>query len=111
MKLFIDENISYRILKKLINYFPESTHATKSGLKQPSKDTQIWNFSKKNNFTILTFDDDFEDLSNLLGFPPKVILMRTGNSSTNFVSNILIEKLNEIQTFIQSENYGVFEIY
>lgn len=52
---------------------------------------QIWKFAKVDNFSIVTFDADFENIANINGCPPKIIWFRFGNTTTN----ILAEKLNK----------------
>ena len=47
MKLILDANISWRLIKKLIN-FPDSIQINQSKLPQPVSDVDIWNFAKKN---------------------------------------------------------------
>ena len=57
MKLLFDQNISYRIIPKLLSYFPESKHVSQVGLNN-SEDSEIWNFAKGNGNVIVTFDSD-----------------------------------------------------
>ena len=45
------------------------------GLKQTA-DQQIWTWAKENAYTVVTADADFIELSNRLGWPPKVIRPR-----------------------------------
>jgi len=58
MKLLFDQNISYRIIKHLGKYFPESKHISQLGLVNFS-DMEIWDFARKNEYIIVTFDADF----------------------------------------------------
>ncbi|MEZ4903474.1 MAG: DUF5615 family PIN-like protein [Spirosomataceae bacterium] len=111
MKVLFDENISYRIVKKLTHLFPECLHISRSGLSMPASDIDIWKYAKQNDFMITTFDEDFEDLANLYGFPPKIIILRLGNASTNTVVSTLSAKIKEIETFYLSDTYGLLEIY
>lgn len=111
MKFLFDENISYRIVKQISNAVPQSIHISQSGLNKPPTDREIWSYAKANKFLIVTFDEDFLDLANVNGFPPKVILLRTGNSSTRFISELLINKLPDILQFYQTEVYGLLEIF
>jgi predicted nuclease of predicted toxin-antitoxin system len=62
MNLLINANISWRILKILINYFPNIKHGKDLEVFQPAKDIDIWNFCKQNDYTIITHDDDFEKI-------------------------------------------------
>lgn len=62
-----------------------------TGLPVPAKDIDIWTFAKEKNFIIVTNDEDFLNFLNLKGFPPKVILLRTGNQSNKNICEILIQ--------------------
>ena len=79
--------------------------------KKPLPDNQIWNFAKENKYTILTFDEDFIDLQTLYSFPPKIIWLRTGNTSTNIITARLLRLETSIIDFVDNEDLGVYEIY
>lgn len=81
MKLLLDANISWRLASKLKPHFGDCFHVDEVGLQNPARDIEIWNFAKENKLTIVTNDDDFLNLVNVKGFPPKVILLKTGNRS------------------------------
>lgn len=104
MKLLFDQNISFRILKKLDKYFPESKQVKELGL-QNFSDRQIWAYAKENNFTLVTLDSDFFDLANLFGHPPKIIWLRTGNRNTNELAELIISKSELILDFLSNPNY------
>ncbi|MEN8122693.1 MAG: DUF5615 family PIN-like protein [Bacteroidota bacterium] len=110
IKLLLDANLSYRLVKKLHKIYPESIHVTRTGLPIPAQDIAIWEWAKKNNYLIVTNDEDFEHLLNLYHFPPKVILLRTGNQLTNSIAKILFEYFDEIVSFEKSEELGLLEI-
>ena len=101
MKLLLDQNISFRVLRKLDKSFPDSVQVKDLGLENFS-DKQIWNYAKEHNFTIVTFDSDFFDLANLFGHPPKIIWLRTGNRRTNEIATLLISKGEIILDFISN---------
>jgi len=109
IKLLFDQNISYRIIKKICNYYPESKQIRELKLEN-SSDIQIWMYSKKNNFVIVTFDADFYEFSNLYGFPPKIIWLKTGNSTTNYLSELLIQKQEVIIDFINNQEIACLEL-
>jgi predicted nuclease of predicted toxin-antitoxin system len=54
---------------------------------------------------------NFNDLSSLYGFPPKVIWIRTGNMRTQSIANILQNYNEDITKFMNDSNYGCFEIF
>ncbi|MBK9980873.1 MAG: DUF5615 family PIN-like protein [Saprospiraceae bacterium] len=103
MKLLFDQNISFRIINKIIDIFPEAISVRELQKENPH-DFEIWKYAKTNEYSIVTFDSDFIDLSNLKGFPPKIIWLRIGNTSTkNIAERLRIEKEN-IANFIKSES-------
>ena len=66
---------------------------------------------KKNQFIIITNDDDFMRLLISKGYPPKIIILRIGNQSNDNIFQLLCEKKKEISSFVKSEDYGLLEIY
>lgn len=54
---------------------------------------------------------DFNDLSSLFGFPPKIIWIRTGNLKTQSIADILINYNEDIIKFMDDSNYGCFEVF
>ncbi len=101
MKLLFDQNISFRIEKKLSLIFNESRHISKLGLMNVN-DIDIWNYAKNENYVIVTFDSDFYDISIINGCPPKIIWIRKGNLTTNQIANLLEENHLIIRNFISN---------
>jgi predicted nuclease of predicted toxin-antitoxin system len=110
MKLLFDQNISFRILKKLSDSFPGSIHIKNEGLINAS-DLDIWEFAKNNKFTIVSQDSDFNDINLIKGFPPKIIWIKTGNLNTEEITILLLKHQMEIEEFLVDENLGCFEIF
>ncbi len=104
MKLLLDQNISYRIIPKISLNFPEAKQVTQLGIENYS-DKEILEFAKENQYTIVTFDVDFYDLSNLKEFPPKIICLRFGNTITDLIANKINSKHLLIKDFINSREY------
>jgi predicted nuclease of predicted toxin-antitoxin system len=109
MKLLVDENISYRILNSVSSIFPESIHVSKEG--KLKSDVEIFQYARNNNFTILTFDEDFYDLQLLKGFPPKIVWLRSGNITNLSLINKIIAKRDEMELFLKNPEVGILEIY
>lgn len=104
MKLLFDQNISFRILKLLENDFRFWEQVRTLGLDNES-DFAIWTFAKENNYTIVTFDADFFDISNINGHPPKIIWLNTGNLITKNIAKLLFKNSNLIKEFICDKAY------
>ncbi|MCB9235573.1 MAG: DUF5615 family PIN-like protein [Bacteroidia bacterium] len=104
MKLWFDQNISFRIIRKIEEIFPDSEQVRRLGLENYS-DIQIWTFAKENGYSIVTFDSDYFDIASLKGHPPKIVWLRSGNTTTDGISGVLHEKSELIKEFIgNSEN-------
>ena len=58
MKLLLDQNISRKLVDELEDLFPRLNHVYLLGLHKAS-DEKIWNYARKNGFTIVTQDSDF----------------------------------------------------
>ncbi|MFI5343974.1 MAG: DUF5615 family PIN-like protein [Chlamydiales bacterium] len=110
MKLLFDQNISRKILSLITQKFPDSVQVYMLGL-QEADDKEIWDYAKRNSYTIVTKDSDFYELSLLLGIPPKIIWLRCGNQTTQFIGQLLIIKSKEIEKFLTDKNSTCLEIY
>lgn len=110
MKLLLDENISFRVLNSISFLFPESIHVSRSqaGVRL---DGDIFKYAKLNEFTIVTYDEDFCDLQLLRGYPPKIIWLRFGNASNLKLTSKLRENELVIKSFITNPLVGMLEIY
>ena len=111
MRLLLDANLSWRLVKKLTPVFPVVVQVTETGLSNPAKDGDIWQWALINGFTIITNDEDFSDLSIWRGFPPKVVLIRKGNLTTAQIARILLDSSKEIEALEKSSAHGLLEIY
>lgn len=106
MKLLFDQNISYKLVKRLYDLFPGSQHVRQIGLDEDN-DPTVWKYAKDNNFIIVSKDEDFHQLSFLYGPPPKVVWLRLGNCSTNEIERALRHNWSMIKDFVSDEK-GAF---
>lgn len=110
MKLIFDENISFRIVRKITTMFPDSIHVT-DVIPLLQGDSLIFDYARLHDFTIVTFDEDFTNLQAIKGFPPKIIWLRMGNTSTLSILNKLSQKKDDIENFIGTNELSILEIY
>lgn len=108
-RLLLDQNLSFKISKGIKDIFPETKHVSDLKLDN-SFDIDIWNYCKNNNYCIVTFDSDFIDISVLNGFPPKIIWLRIGNSSTDNIVQIIKNNYLVIKDFLLSTENAYLEI-
>lgn len=98
-KLLFDHNLPMRLVSRLEDIFVGASHVYLAGLSTAS-DLEIWRFASKNNYAITTKDSDFNDLSILLGTPPKVIWLRIGNATVKECEMILRKHHITIANFL-----------
>ncbi len=98
MKLLFDQNISFRVAKKLPEVFPNCLHVSDCGLAN-TNDYSIWKFARENDLIIVTFDSDFFDLSLVKGHPPKIIWIRLGNLSSSEIIKLMTKNVLIIELF------------
>jgi predicted nuclease of predicted toxin-antitoxin system len=104
VKLLFDQNISYRILDKISKDFPVASQVRLLGLTN-AKDRDIWDYAKKNGFSIVTFDADFYDIATIQGHPPKIVWLKTGNRTTMHLAEIILDRKSLIEEFLNSSQY------
>jgi len=109
MKLLLDENLSRRLVPFLIHDFPDSSQVLLLGL-QSASDRQVWNYAKENNYVLVTLDGDFQDLSTLLGAPPRVIWIRSNNRRRQSILKLLLDSKTAILQSLETEQNALIQI-
>jgi len=110
MKLLFDQNLSFKLCRRLADLFPDSNQARLVGLDR-ADDPAIWEYAKTNGFIVVSQDSEFFDLSSLRGHPPKLIWLRCGNQKTAFIEKLLRDHLSQIMAFEKDSSAGCLEIY
>ncbi|MDP2815358.1 MAG: DUF5615 family PIN-like protein [Rectinemataceae bacterium] len=101
MKLLFDENLAPSLVMALADIFPQSQHVARIGL-DTAPDREVWEYARKHNYTLVSKDSDFHELSLLYGSPPKVVWIRRGNCTTRQIEFILRNKLKDIQSLMDN---------
>ena len=110
MRLLFDHNLSPQLVARLADFYPNSNHVY--SLKLDKEDDRIiWNYAKENGYLIVTKDTDFNDLSLLLGHPPKVIWIRRGNCTTKSLEVLLRQHHQDIKTLVENTATGVLALF
>jgi predicted nuclease of predicted toxin-antitoxin system len=108
-KLLFDNNISHRIVNKIVDIFPNSTHVMLEKLDEEI-DIKIWQFAYQNNYTIVTKDSDFNYLAIHKNSPPKIIWIKQGNCKVSQIEKILKDESKNIKSFIDDANNSILEL-
>ncbi len=109
LKLLFDQNLSYRLVSRLKDSYPNSTHVETVGLDK-SSDIDVWKYAKENGYTLVSKDSDFNDICTLYNFPPHIIWLRLGNSRVSRVEEALLKYKVEISSIVEKNITGIIEI-
>jgi predicted nuclease of predicted toxin-antitoxin system len=90
------------LVRDLADLYPGSTHVLSVGL-EGSLDISIWAHAAAGGFLLVSKDEDFHRLSVLRSFPPKVVWIRLGNSSTAEIERLLRSRYDQLVAFASHE--------
>ena len=103
MKLLFDANLSPKLVGRLAELFPGSSHIVDAGLERFTPDMRIWEYAKANGFTIVTADADFIQLARDRGHPPKIVRIEKCTFRTAEVETLIRRHAVLLAEFEQSE--------
>jgi predicted nuclease of predicted toxin-antitoxin system len=110
MKLLFDQNLSFKLCDRLADLFPGSTQVRLAGL-DAADDRSIWDFARANGFAIVSQDSDFADMAALYGPPPKIIWLRCGNQTNDFIEKLFRAHAEAVIAFEQDASAACWELY
>ncbi len=108
MKLLLDENLSRRLVPFLQQAYPGTSQVALLGLESYS-DGDIWQYARQHGYVIVTKDADFQELAVLLGAPPKVVWLKTGNQSRADTLRILLDNCEAIENALLGAEQACIE--
>jgi predicted nuclease of predicted toxin-antitoxin system len=106
VRLLFDENLSRKLVPRLSDLFPGSSHASTEGLLH-SPDADIWEHAKAGGFAIVTADADFFELAATFGPPPKVIWLRGCDYPTAVAEQLIRGQAIRVAAFLRDEDQSV----
>jgi predicted nuclease of predicted toxin-antitoxin system len=110
MKLLFDQNLSPQLVLTLTDLFPDSNHVYAVDLDR-ALDSAVYEYARREGFTLVTKDADFGELNVLRGFPPKVVWIRRGNCSTATIADILRRRYDDIMNLDSDSTKGVLTLF
>lgn len=77
---------------------------------ETASDIEIRFFAAEHGYTIVTKDKDFVSLNELFGWPPKVIVLRKPNASTNEYLRLILALREQLEAFSSDNESGIFVV-
>jgi predicted nuclease of predicted toxin-antitoxin system len=105
MKLLFDQNLSPKLVRRLADLFPGSSHVQALGL-DCAGDDQVWHHARLHGFAVVTKDEDYNTLSVLRGSPPKVVWVQSGNCKTAQVEALFRAHFADVDAFDKDPSLG-----
>jgi predicted nuclease of predicted toxin-antitoxin system len=109
MRLLFDQNLSHRLVQRLADAYPDSSHVRDVGLARAA-DELVWTHAREHDFIIVSKDADFHQRSFLYGAPPRVVWIRRGNCSTDEIEQLLRFHLETVLKFAVDETGSFLEL-
>lgn len=103
MKLLFDVNISRKLVARLADLFPDSSHVLLEGLER-APDALVWAHAIDHGYVIVSKDEDFHQMALLAGPPPRVVWLRLGNCSTDQIEQAIRTGRNAIDAFVADDD-------
>lgn len=88
MKLLLDQHLSWRMVERLADLWPDSQHTSQLGL-GAAPDSVVWQAAKLGGYTLVTKDADFCALSTRFGRPPLVVWLKVPNGDVEALVGVL----------------------
>lgn len=109
MRLLFDEMLSYKLPGLLADLYPDSAHIRHVGL-VAAPDWPFWKHARDYDYIVTSEDRDYIALSDMYGFPPKLILVKLGNVPTSVVALALRDQYTDILAFNLDSGQAVYEL-
>jgi uncharacterized protein (DUF433 family)/predicted nuclease of predicted toxin-antitoxin system len=106
VKMLLDENLSRRLLRSLVDLFPGSSHAKLEALHQVP-DELVWDYAQSNGFCLVSADSDFYERAIALGPPAKLILLRGFKYPALEAEQLLRSHADRIAEFLDDAELAV----
>lgn len=106
MRLLLDQNLSWRLVRLLESKFSDVVHVSTVGLSQTT-DLQIWLYAMLHEFIIVSKDSDFQNLIQGRNSFPKFIWITIASARTITIAQTLLEHFDHICAFAESADVGL----
>jgi predicted nuclease of predicted toxin-antitoxin system len=110
VKLLFDHHLSPTLVQRLSDLFPGSEHVWNVGL-HSAADTDIWSYAREHDFTVVSKDADFSEISMELGYPPKLVWLRIANWRTADIENLIRSKYPLIAELPNAPARGILALF
>jgi predicted nuclease of predicted toxin-antitoxin system len=76
-----------------------------------ASDTTVWLHARQHDFTVVSKDADFSEISMELGYPPKLLWLRIKNWSTDQIEDLIRSKYPLIVELPAATERGILVLF
>lgn len=110
MKLLFDHHLSPSLVHRLADLFPDSEHVWNVNL-HSVPDEVVWLYAREHDFTVVSKDADFSEISMQYGYPPKLIWLQIKNWSTDQVEKLIRSRYPRIIALPDAADRGILVLF
>jgi predicted nuclease of predicted toxin-antitoxin system len=110
VKLLFDHHLSPSLVTRLADLFPESEHVWNLQLHDVPDET-VWLYARTHEFTLVSKDADFSEISMELGYPPKLVWLQIKNWSTDKVEALIRSRYSRIIELPAAADRGILVLF
>lgn len=103
MRLLFDQSLLRKLVARLADVFPDSSHVFEVGLSEASDLVDWSEAQRREECAIVSKDSDFNEMLLLRGCPPYVVWTRRRNCSTDEIESLIRSRKSQIGTCVQAE--------
>lgn len=109
MKILLDQNLSYRLINLLSDYYTDVAQVGRLGMAQ-TDDGMIWQYARVHDYILVTYDAYFQERNLVSGNPIKIIWLRVKDIRTDNIRKLLINRVAEVKQLYESDAQSCLEI-
>lgn len=110
MKLLFDHHLSPTLVDRLADLFPGSEHVWNLNLHRVS-DEAIRLYAREHDFTVVSKDADFSEVSMQLGYPPKLIWLQIKNWSTDQIEGLIRSRYSRMIELPEATDRAILVLF
>jgi predicted nuclease of predicted toxin-antitoxin system len=110
VKLLFDHHLSPSLVERLADLFPGSAHVWNVSLHSASDET-VWLYAREHEFTVVSKDADFSEISMQLGYPPKLLWLQIKNWSTDQVEELIRSRYPRIIELPAADDRAILVLF
>lgn len=105
MRWLVDAELPRRLAERLASFGQDAVHTRELPAGNRTPDDEITRIANEQTRVVVTKDSDFVDSHLVIGMPPKLLWVTTGNITNDALLLLFFNHLPDIEAAFASSNY------